>query len=92
MLPNILTLVAIFSICAFGVAATSIEKDPNKRKGAGAPFQMRRGKLWGYVDRTGKVIIQPQFDAEGDFFHSIERHGIFLKGWRRSEKMTNGIT
>jgi len=71
MLRKIVSLIAIFSICAVGVAATSIERNPNKRKGAGAPFQIRRGKKWGYMDKTGKVIIEPQFDAEGDFFHGL---------------------
>ena len=73
MLRKIVYLIALFLICAIGVDATSIEKNPNKRKGAGAPFQIRRYKKWGYMDKAGKVIIEPQFDAEGDFFHGLAR-------------------
>ena len=34
-------------------------------------FKIRRGKQWGYMDRTGKVIIEPQFVAVRDFFHGL---------------------
>ncbi|HEX5965176.1 MAG TPA: WG repeat-containing protein [Pyrinomonadaceae bacterium] len=70
---SVLLTLAILAITASNVSATTIERDPTKRKGAGAPFQIRRGKLWGYMDRTGKVIIEPQFDYEGDFFHGVAR-------------------
>ena len=76
MLRKIISLVALCALCAIaesGVRATSIESDPTKRKGAGAPFQIRRGKKWGYMNKAGKIIIEPQFDREGDFFHGLAR-------------------
>lgn len=70
---SIVSFLLIFVLWSTQVFATSIERDPTKRKGAGAPFQIRRGKKWGYMDRTGKVIIEPQFDYESDFFHGLAR-------------------
>ena len=64
-------LISIVAIGSVDVFATSIEMDPTKKKGAGAPFQIRREKKWGFMDRTGKVIIEPQFDAVNDFFHGL---------------------
>ena len=58
----------IVAVSAPDIRATSVVKDPTKKKGAGAPFQIRRGKKWGFMNRTGKVIIEPQFDAVNDFF------------------------
>ena len=43
----LLFVVAILAFADTHVSATTIERDPTKRKGAGAPFQIRRGKLWG---------------------------------------------
>src|SRR4030095_17011106 len=76
MLRKILYLLPLFLILTVtetGGLATSIERDPTKRKGAGAPFQIRRGKKWGYMNKVGKIIIDPQFDSVGDFFHGLAR-------------------
>jgi hypothetical protein len=61
-------LILIVAVSAPDIRATTVVKDPTKKKGAGAPFQIRRGKKWGFMDRTGKVIIEPQFEAVNDFF------------------------
>src|ERR1700752_4421335 len=62
-------LISIAAIASADTFATSYEVDPTKKKGAGPPFRISRGKLWGYMDRTGKVIIQPRFGSGRDFFH-----------------------
>ena len=76
MSRRILGLLILFSVLSIDLSrslATTIEKDPTKRKGAGPLFQIRRGKKWGFMDRSGKVMIEPRFDAEGDFFHGLAR-------------------
>jgi|GEM_PF-5740216 len=30
-----------------------------------------RGKLWGYMDTTGKIVIEPQFKTAGDFHEGV---------------------
>ena len=69
----ILTAFFVLTVTAPPGLATSIERNPTKREGAGAPFQIRRGKKWGYMNRVGKIIIDPQFDSVGDFFHGLAR-------------------
>ena len=62
-------LVASAAIC-FG---TTIERDPTKKKGAGPLFQIHYGDKWGFMDRTGKIAIEPQFFDVGDFFDGLAR-------------------
>src|SRR5262249_33154031 len=72
-IPCLLILLLVLSIPQPRSLATTIEKDPTKRKGAGPLFRIRQGKNWGYMDRSGKVMIEPRFDSEGDFFHGLAR-------------------
>lgn len=67
----VVSLLLFLSLASTQVSATSIDRNPVKRKGAGALFQIRREKLWGYMDRTGKVVIEPQFRYERDFFNGL---------------------
>src|SRR5882724_5150098 len=46
---------------------------PVKGKGAGPLFQIRDDEKWGYIDRTGRVVLRPEFDDEGDFFNRLAR-------------------
>src|SRR5919206_2169414 len=34
-------------------------------------FPVRQNDLWGYIDRTGKLIIKPQFDVAWDFTEGL---------------------
>ena len=52
---------------------TSIERNPIKKKGAGPLFQIHCGDKWGFMDRTGKTVVQPQFSDVGDFFDGLAR-------------------
>jgi hypothetical protein len=43
-----------------------------------APFEMKGGK-WGYVDKTGKVVIEPAYGIACDFTHglaAVEQNGV----------------
>lgn len=46
-------------------------RNPSKRKGAGPLFQIVRNDKWGFMDRTGRVVIAPAFAEERDFFHGL---------------------
>ena len=72
-LISVVAILLIMALAQGAISATDIESDPTKRKGAGALFQIRREEKWGYMDKTGKIIIDPQFDSEGDFFHGLAR-------------------
>ena len=45
--------------------------NPTKRKGADPLFRIHREKLWGFMDRSGKIIIAPRFADAGDFFNGL---------------------
>src|SRR5918911_929471 len=34
-------------------------------------FPVRQNDLWGYIDRTGKLVIQPQFDVAWEFTEGL---------------------
>lgn len=41
-----------------------------------APLGLARVKLtgkWGYIDRTGRIVINPQFEEAGDFSEGLAR-------------------
>jgi hypothetical protein len=53
--------------------ARDMVRVPIKKKGAGPLFQIRNGEAWGFMDRTGRTVISPRFDDEGDFFNGLAR-------------------
>ncbi len=57
---------------ATGVLAETIA-DPTKRKGSSPLFRIHRDKGWGFMDRSGKTVIPPQFAEVGDFFSGLAR-------------------
>lgn len=60
-------------MAVLGVVCASSEtiRNPAKRKGAGPLFQIVRNDKWGFMDRSGRVVIAPAFDDERDFFHGV---------------------
>jgi WG repeat protein len=62
-----LTLAVLAIMCA----RAETVRNPTKRKGAGPLFQIFRNDKWGFMDRTGRVVIAPAFDDERDFFHGL---------------------
>lgn len=60
-------------VTALGLACASAEtiRNPAKRTGAGPLFQIIRNGKWGFMDRTGRVVIAPAFADEHDFFHGL---------------------
>ncbi len=63
----------VMFLSAIAVVCTSAEtvRNPAKRAGAGPLFQIIRHGKWGFMDRTGRVVIAPAFDDERDFFHGL---------------------
>ena len=60
-------------LAVLGVVCASAEtiRNPAKRTGAGPLFQIVRNDKWGFMDRTGRVVIAPAFADERDFFHGL---------------------
>src|SRR5437879_12292960 len=44
---------------------------PTKQKGSGPLFRIQRQGKWGYMTRSGRVVIQPRFDDAKDFFEGL---------------------
>ncbi len=61
----------ILSALAVAWASAETVRVPAKRPGAGPLFQIVRDGKWGFMDRTGRVVIAPAFDDERDFFHGL---------------------
>jgi hypothetical protein len=62
---------SIFLLTVLSGLATTIERIPTKQKGAGPLFQIHHGDKWGFMDRRGRIVIRPQFDAVDDFFGGL---------------------
>lgn len=65
-----LTLAAALACCAPTPAAAQW---PYGRGGVGVegPYPVRIDGLWGYVDRTGKVVIEPKYESEAYFSDGV---------------------
>src|SRR6202162_260409 len=48
-------------------------RDPTKKKGAGPLFQIHYIDKWGFMDRTGKIVIEPQYSDASDFFDGLAK-------------------
>ena len=60
----------VVAVVALSCANADTVRNPTKKPGAGPLFQIRRG-MWGFMDRTGRVVIKPAFLNERDFFHGL---------------------
>ncbi len=68
------TLVLFLSLSVILTAsADSYVRDLTKPRGAGPLFQIRRGAKWGFIDVSGKTVIQPSYDDEGHFLNGLAR-------------------
>jgi hypothetical protein len=61
----------ITALLAVVCASAETIRVPTKRPGAGSLFQVVRDGKWGFMDRTGQVVIPPAFEDERDFFHGL---------------------
>jgi len=54
------------------LGATSYARiSPVKLEGSAPLFRIERHGKWGFIDRTGKVVIPAQFDGASDFFDGL---------------------
>ncbi|HKR02437.1 MAG TPA: WG repeat-containing protein [Pyrinomonadaceae bacterium] len=60
-------LACLLLLCACLAAARAQEKTP------GPLFPVRLGGKWGYIDRTGKIVIRPQYDGAFPFYDGVAR-------------------
>jgi hypothetical protein len=44
---------------------------PVKAKGSGPLFRVQRHGKWGYMTRSGRIVIKPQFTDAEDFFNGL---------------------
>jgi hypothetical protein len=65
--------VAIVVVSAALCFGNTIVRVPTKKKGAGPLFQIHYGNKWGFMDRTGKIVIEPQFVDVSDFFDGLAK-------------------
>jgi hypothetical protein len=65
-----ITVLLVSAVLCFG---TTILRNPTKKKGAGPLFQIHYGDKWGFMDRTGRVVIDPQFADVSDFFDGLAK-------------------
>src|SRR5215472_13616499 len=68
-----LALIGTLCILPLLSSATEVVRVPIKRKGAGPLFQVHYQGKWGFIDRSGEVVIPPRFEDEGDFFGGLAR-------------------
>ncbi|HEY6001373.1 MAG TPA: WG repeat-containing protein [Anaeromyxobacter sp.] len=63
------------------VAALAVTSPVGADPGNGAPFPVQRDGKWGYIDRTGRVVVAPRFDRAERFSEGLAavvldgRHG-----------------
>lgn len=62
---------AMFMAVLAVLASAEVIPNPSKKAGAGPLFQIARNGKWGFMDRTGRVVIAPAFSCERDFFHGL---------------------
>ncbi len=43
-------------------------------------FDIRPGGKWGYIDKTGKMVIEPQFNWCGEFVEGLAPFRILKEG------------
>ncbi|MGC2661154.1 MAG: WG repeat-containing protein, partial [Bryobacteraceae bacterium] len=67
-----LLLVTAFAV-ALPIVAEEVIRIPILAAHADLIFPVHYGDKWGYIDRTGKMVIAPQFDDEGDFFGGLAK-------------------
>lgn len=51
----------------------------------------RQGNSWGYADRTGKLIIPPQFSKAGPLSDSLALTDLWGYDWERRYKLNNPV-
>ena len=53
--------------------ATDVVHDPTKKKGADTLFRIHYGSKWGFMGPSGRVVIPPRFEDEGDLLEGLSR-------------------
>jgi len=72
---NIMKKTLFFLIClAFLILSCGKQEktaQPQKTKEAVALFPIKYNGKWGYIDETGIIIINPQYDTASEFFEGL---------------------
>ncbi len=74
----------LFFMCL--VVLTSVSYGQQKKADESTPlFRIKQNGEWGYIDKTGKIVIEPKFDTAGGFFEGLalveidDKHGYIDK-------------
>lgn len=70
---TILLLAGIYSLAGSTPTRASVVliDYPVKAKGSDPFWRVQRKKLWGFMDRTGRIVIEPRFKYAGDFIGGL---------------------
>jgi len=70
-------------LCVLAAASCTAEtvRNPSKRAGADPFFQIVRHNKWGFMDRTGRIVVHPAFADERDFFHGLAAVELLSGKW-----------
>lgn len=76
---------------ALAPAVTSRQKDGDKKANAGRLFSVYSGMKKGYIDRTGKLVIEAKYDHAGEFSEGLAfvSHGLIYDGLDKVQPVGN---
>ena len=70
----ILTIICIVSTSF--ISCSLLKKSYSTKKDNSGLYPIQDGGKLGYIDRNGKVVINPQFDWAGEFSEGLANVGI----------------
>jgi hypothetical protein len=63
-------LSVVFVLVLFMLGGCAKDTQKSKKKSEGL-FPVKSGGRWGYIDKQGKIVINPQFDRAWDFLGGL---------------------
>jgi hypothetical protein len=74
-----LSIVLISCLSSLSCSSLSSPQPPSQEKKEIALFPINKNGKFGYIDRTGKIVIKPQFDVAGGFSEELAKVKIGSK-------------